>query len=336
VEPFDINDAGQVVGHYSPGFNSGISRAFLYSGGRFEDLGPLVGDSSTAWGVSGSGDVVGWSSDWATGVYRPFLYGDGVVRDLQDLIPAASGWALRTVYAISSNGRMVGAGRHDGRQAAFVMTPDQPPTADAGGPYVVDEGGAMTVTGSGTDPDGLALTYEWDLDGNGSFEAAGQSVTFDAAGHDGPSTHKVTLRVTDAGGLSATAEATVEIRNVAPTADLSSAPATLYPGESATLGFGNPADPGEADVLAGFRYAFDCTADGAFEVVDSVQATYPCVYASAGSFTARGRITDKDGGSTLRTTPVVVVSPGQGVQGLIDDVGRLIGSGILSPGQGGP
>ena len=36
---------------------------------------------------------------------------------------------------------------------------NDPPTADAGGPYVVNEGGTVTLTGSGTDPDSDPLTY---------------------------------------------------------------------------------------------------------------------------------------------------------------------------------
>ena len=38
------------------------------------------------------------------------------------------------------------------------------PVADAGGPYAVDEGGSVSLNASGSDPDGDALTYGWDLD----------------------------------------------------------------------------------------------------------------------------------------------------------------------------
>jgi hypothetical protein len=38
------------------------------------------------------------------------------------------------------------------------------------------------VSATGSQPDGQALTYRWDLDDNGTFETLGQSVTFSAAG----------------------------------------------------------------------------------------------------------------------------------------------------------
>ena len=44
------------------------------------------------------------------------------------------------------------------------------PVANANGPYAVDEGSSVGLTGSGTDADGDTLTYAWDLDNNGTFE----------------------------------------------------------------------------------------------------------------------------------------------------------------------
>src|SRR4030095_523616 len=55
------------------------------------------------------------------------------------------------------------------------------PTVDAGGPYSAVEGSTVNVTATGSDPDGDTQTYAWDLDDNGTFEAAGQSATFSAA-----------------------------------------------------------------------------------------------------------------------------------------------------------
>ena len=51
-----------------------------------------------------------------------------------------------------------------------------PPTVDAGGPYSVNEGSSVTLSASGSDPNGDSLAYAWDLDNNGSFETSGQSV----------------------------------------------------------------------------------------------------------------------------------------------------------------
>jgi hypothetical protein len=84
------------------------------------------------------------------------------------------------------------------------------PSADAGGPYTVTEGGSVTLNATGTDPEGSEVTFEWDLDGDGTFETAGQSVQF-APSAQAPATLTVTVRVTDAAGKSATDEATVSV-----------------------------------------------------------------------------------------------------------------------------
>ena len=85
-----------------------------------------------------------------------------------------------------------------------VMVLNVDPTADAGGPYLTFDDTAITLTGSGFDVAGAAdpLTYEWDLDDNGTFETAGASAVFDpvALGFSGTGNHTVSLRVSDGDG----------------------------------------------------------------------------------------------------------------------------------------
>jgi predicted extracellular nuclease len=89
---------------------------------------------------------------------------------------------------------------------------NDPPTVDAGGPYQVVEGSSVSVTATGSDPNpGDTLTYAWDLDNDGTFETPGQTATFSAAGLEAPTSRTIRVRVTDAGGLSATDEATVNV-----------------------------------------------------------------------------------------------------------------------------
>ena len=63
-----------------------------------------------------------------------------------------------------------GISDHDPMVSRWALELDRPPTVSAGGPYAVDEGGSVTLAASADDPDGDALTYAWDLDGNGTFE----------------------------------------------------------------------------------------------------------------------------------------------------------------------
>jgi hypothetical protein len=172
------------------------------------------------------------------------------------------------------------------------------PTANAGGPYTVAEGGSTALAGSGT---GNGLTYTWDLDGDAAFETTGQSPTFSAAALDGPTTRQVTLRVSD-GELATTATATVTVTNVAPTATLR-APATGLVGQAFSLSLAGAADPSAADTAAGFTYAFDCGSGyGSF----SPSATASCSTTDVGLRTVRGAIRDKDGGTTEYTAAVDV------------------------------
>src|SRR5205085_2840196 len=97
-----------------------------------------------------------------------------------------------------------------------------PPTANAGGPYTVAEGGSVQLDGSHSQAGTGALSYLWDLNGNGIFGEAGETgvnPTFSAAGLDGPSQVTVQLRVTNSAGLSNTTSAVVNVTNVAPTVD---------------------------------------------------------------------------------------------------------------------
>jgi hypothetical protein len=183
------------------------------------------------------------------------------------------------------------------------VTLNSPPTAGAGGPYTVAEGGSVGLSGSGSDPEGGPLSYAWDLDNDGVFETAGQSPTFSAAALDGPSAHTVTVRVTDNGGLTATGTTTVNVTNVPPTATFS-APASAFAGTPFTLSLTSPTDPSAADVGAGFMYAFDC--GNGYGVFGST-ATASCPTADTGTLSVGGKIRDKDGGVREYNATVSVV-----------------------------
>jgi hypothetical protein len=100
---------------------------------------------------------------------------------------------------------------HDAVVIGLDLTTNKPPTVDAGGPYSVYEGGAVTVTATGSDPNGDTLTYAWDLDNDGSFETPGQSATFDASALTAPAVYTISAQATDPGGLTAVDDATVNV-----------------------------------------------------------------------------------------------------------------------------
>ncbi len=97
-----------------------------------------------------------------------------------------------------------------GSGATTIAVGNVPPTADAGGPYSGYAGVLTTLSGSATDPGSAdVLSYEWDLDDDGTFETPGQTV---AATFLLPGTYSVRLQVRDDdGGVSAADTATVTV-----------------------------------------------------------------------------------------------------------------------------
>jgi predicted extracellular nuclease len=171
------------------------------------------------------------------------------------------------------------------------------PSVDAGGPYAVNSGSSVLVSATGNDPDGQPLTYAWDLDDNGSFETAGQTVSFDASAIAGPATITIHVQVTDAGGATATADATVTV-NAHPTVD-AGGPYTVNEGSSVTVtATGNDPEGGT------LTYAWDLDDNGSFETAGA-SATFNAPAGSAPSSpTIRVRVTDPDGLTATATTTV--------------------------------
>jgi|GEM_PF-6750168 len=101
----------------------------------------------------------------------------------------------------------------DGVQGVGVL----PPTCSAGGPYTVNEGGAVQLSGSGSDPNGGVVSYYWDLNEDGVFEITGlQNPVFSAANIAAPAVKTVTLKITTLAGGVATSTAMVTVNNVIP------------------------------------------------------------------------------------------------------------------------
>jgi predicted extracellular nuclease len=192
------------------------------------------------------------------------------------------------------------------------LTLNDPPTADAGGPYSVAEGSSVTLTGSGTDPDGDPLSYAWDLDNNGTFETPGQSVSYYAA--DGPASPTVKVQVTDAFGALAVSQATVNITNVAPTiTSLTGSPANTLTGQNVTF-TGTATDPSAPDTTAGFTWAFDTGSGfGAFG-----SNGFVTTFSACGTYTVAAKAQDKDGGVSAPFTSTAVQVFGGSFQPPVD------------------
>ncbi len=137
----DINNKGQIVGSMLVGSGSELRlQAALLDHGTVFNI-HILGLQSAALALNERGQIVGYFQfqsgtqshcDPSTGqctehpVYadHPFLYDDqGVMTDLNALLPSDSGWELQYATDINNRGQIVGWGLHDGNTRAFVLTP---------------------------------------------------------------------------------------------------------------------------------------------------------------------------------------------------------------------
>lgn len=114
-----INNHGHVVGHWD--VDGSTTRAFLYRDGVMKDLGGLEGfRACVAQGLNDFGQVVGHARN--AGETPRAMYYDGAMHDLNDFLPANSGWELHYAAAINNAGEIAGSGTYLGQPRAFVMT----------------------------------------------------------------------------------------------------------------------------------------------------------------------------------------------------------------------
>jgi probable HAF family extracellular repeat protein len=126
-----INDAGQVAGAGAVAFSGQPLSAFLHTPGVGTlQLGALSGDErSDAFGINDAGHVVGASFSDSSSP-DAFLYTSqaGMVG-LQSLLDPVTGqgWSLGTAWDINNKGQIVGVGRFEGEEHAYLLTPSQCP-----------------------------------------------------------------------------------------------------------------------------------------------------------------------------------------------------------------
>jgi len=109
-----INQRNHVVGSYGHG-----ELAFVWKEGHLRQLpGGPNSNYGVALGINDRGEIVGHSASGAIHWYR------GRVSDLNTLLPEGSGWHLHAATAINQHGQIVGSGRHEGEDRAFLLTPN--------------------------------------------------------------------------------------------------------------------------------------------------------------------------------------------------------------------
>jgi probable HAF family extracellular repeat protein len=128
-----IDNAGHVVGNWWTRLSSESMQAFWSDGRQMRSLGPEGRGAFHPTAINARGQIVGYSEvkwwnpfDRTT---RPFLYSDGVLVDLHDLLPTGSDWRLRYALDINDAGQIAGQGISaisGGDWHALLLTPILP------------------------------------------------------------------------------------------------------------------------------------------------------------------------------------------------------------------
>jgi uncharacterized membrane protein len=123
----DINNLGQVVG--GAGAPSAGVEGYVWSLngpdfniGLLPDIDPGLG-GTFAVGINDQSHVVGYEGSSSTLESRAILYEEGTLYDLNNLIPANSGWTLETAFDINNQGQILGTGVFNGQEQDFLLSP---------------------------------------------------------------------------------------------------------------------------------------------------------------------------------------------------------------------
>ncbi len=178
---------------------------------------------------------------------------------------------------------------------------NQPPIADAGGPYTVDEGTTIALDASGSnDPDSDIVSYEWDLDNDGQYDdAVGETTTL--VFNDNGS-YTVGLKVTDSYGEYDTDTTTVTVNDLGPTAVLTG---DIVLDEGQVGGYDASGSFSSPDTIVSFEWDWDY--DGfTFNPYGDTGATQSHAWNDHGTYTVAVRVTDDDGSTDIATISAAI------------------------------
>ncbi len=210
--------------------------------------------------------------------------------------------------------------------ARYGFLADLDPLAHAGGPYILDEGGDVTLDGSGSThpqaPDRTIVNYEWDLDYDGAtFDTNAYGIRPTVQFLDDFASRTIAIRVTDSEGVQKIATTTLEVDNVAPTL-------TLRGPESVDVGLPYllelaASDPG-TDTISNWTVNWG---DGDVETIPGSPPWATHTFGSGGQvYTISATATDEDGTFTAANTVDVQV---------LETGARLDGQTLLVTGTAG-
>jgi probable HAF family extracellular repeat protein len=121
-----INSSGLIVGQSNSESVETWHAVQWSTRGKIEDLGVLPGGNySIAFGINDSGEIVGYGNLANNAAHAMMWTSAGGMQDLNDLIPANSGWVLINANAVNASGLITGYGLRNGHNHTFLLTPSK-------------------------------------------------------------------------------------------------------------------------------------------------------------------------------------------------------------------
>ncbi len=116
-----INRNGAIAGFFEPA--RGQTHAFLFDTNGLRDLDTLNNAYSAAYGMNNKGAVVGVMFNSPSDDDVAFLWSDGSMYNLNDLLDTRENWNLVEAWGINDAGQIVGYGIKNGTERALLLTP---------------------------------------------------------------------------------------------------------------------------------------------------------------------------------------------------------------------
>jgi YD repeat-containing protein len=255
------------------------------------------------------GEGITWINP-GTNDHHNVTFDDGTFSEPPE--PSTGPWSRERVFANAGTFRYYceehgGPGGQGMSGTVFVnataSVPGTPPSASftaSPSPALVGQDVSFNATGS-SDPDGSVVEYEWDLDGDGTYETNTGSLPIASRSYSTPQTVTVGLRVTD--NLDVTGETTRSVTVTAPpTASFTVSPGAAEVGQ--TVAFNGAASSDDGSIV---KYEWDLDGDGSYEIDTGTTPTASRTYTSPATLTVRLRVTD-DAGFTAETTRSLQIS----------------------------
>ena len=184
--------------------------------------------------------------------------------------------------------------------------PDPPPVARfsvSQNPAILIDPTGVTISldaSASTDEDGIAK-YQWDLDGNGTFEKSGATLVKIPAHYTTPGILHVRLRDINTAGVGDTTEHLLFVQH-APHAALAATPTLSLVGGQVSF-----SAEGSTDDFGISKYDWDTDGDGTFDVTTAGNSSRITTgYDSVGTRNVKVRVRDTHGLSAVASVNVVV------------------------------